>query len=179
MNTSTGANLMMESPDLSTGTEVAVPTRSPKIVRARAPRLVALSRTECTRLLARNYVGRLAYAFRDAVDIVPLHYAYADGWIYARTSPGQKLAKLRHNRWVAFEVDEIHGKFDWSSVVVHGAVYQLDREGSTESWEQALMVLQQKFPEAFTDQDPVPFRTAIFRIHVDAVSGRRATPTAR
>ena len=161
-------------------TEVAVPTGSPRLARARAPRLVALSRAECTRLLARNYVGRLAYAFRDAVDIVPLHYAYVDGWIYARTSPGQKLTKLRHNRWVAFEVDEIHGMFDWSSVVVHGALYLLDREsGVTETWEQAVTVLQDKFPGAFTDRDPVPFRTAIFRIHVDAVSGRRATPTTR
>jgi nitroimidazol reductase NimA-like FMN-containing flavoprotein (pyridoxamine 5'-phosphate oxidase superfamily) len=171
---------MIESPDHTTETDIAVRKSSPKIARARAPRLVALSRAECMRLLARNHVGRLAYAFRDAVDIVPLYYAYADGWIYARTSPGQKLAKLRHNRWVAFEVDELHGKFDWSSVVVHGALYLLEREsGVSETWEQAVTVLQGKFPEAFTDHDPVPFRTALFRIHVDAVSGRRATPTTR
>jgi nitroimidazol reductase NimA-like FMN-containing flavoprotein (pyridoxamine 5'-phosphate oxidase superfamily) len=141
---------------------------------------VALSRTECTRLLARNHVGRLAFAFRGSIDIVPIHYAYADGWIYARTSPGQKIAKLRHNRWVAFEVDEIHGMFMWASVVVHGALYLLDAESTiSETWERAVAILRDKFPGAFTDRDPVPFRTAIFRIHVDAVSGRRATPSTR
>ncbi|HET6700498.1 MAG TPA: pyridoxamine 5'-phosphate oxidase family protein, partial [Gemmatimonadaceae bacterium] len=173
MNTSTGANLMMESPDLSTGTDVAVPTRSPRIVRARAPRLVALSRTECTRLLARNYVGRLAYAFRDAVDIVPLHYAYVDGWIYARTSPGQKLAKLRHNRWVAFEVDEVRGVFDWTSVVVHGGLYVLSPDGpeaDASAWERAVELLRRLVPAAGTAFDPMPERTMVFRIHADEMT---------
>jgi hypothetical protein len=171
---------MIESPNLSTETEVSVPSGTPKPSRARAPRLVALSKTECTRLLARNHVGRLAYAFRDAVDIVPVYYAYDDGWIYVRTSPGQKIAKLRHNRWVAFEVDELYGLFHWSSVVVHGGLYLLDQESAaTEVWERAVTVLQKKFPDSFTERDPVPFRTTIFRIHLDAVSGRRATPTER
>lgn len=169
---------MLTSAD--TGTDVGNPLGSPKPPRVRAPRLVALSRTECTRLLARNHVGRLAYTYREAVDIVPVHYAYADGWIYARTSPGQKVTKLRHNRWVAFEVDEIHGTFQWTSVVVHGALYFLDEESTVrQTWERAVAILQEKFPDSFTDRDPVPFRTTIFRIHVDAVSGRRATPSTR
>jgi nitroimidazol reductase NimA-like FMN-containing flavoprotein (pyridoxamine 5'-phosphate oxidase superfamily) len=141
--------------------------------------MVALSRAQCTKLLGRNHVGRLAYTFRDAVDIVPIYYAYADGWIYARTSPGQKIAKLRHHRWVAFEVDEVYGIFDWSSVVVHGALYMLDPAAAvTETWESAVTILRRQFPGAFTDRDPVPFRSAIFRIHVDAVSGRQSTPAA-
>ena len=164
-------------------TEVEVPLRTlgtPKPTRTRSPRIVALSRAQCITLLGRNHVGRLAYSFRDAVDIVPLYYAYADDWIYARTSPGQKLAKLRHHRWVAFEVDEIYGMFDWSSVVIHGALYLLEPDAvATETWEHAVSVLQRTFPDAFTDRDPVPFRTAIFRVHVDAVTGRRATPANR
>jgi hypothetical protein len=42
-----------------------------------------------------------------------------------------------------------------------------------------MRILQDKFPGAFTDHDPVAFRMTIFRIHVDAVSGRRATPSTR
>lgn len=159
--------------------EAEVPSSTARTSRTRQPRTVPLSRVQCLKLLARNHVGRLAYTFRDAVDIVPLHYAYEDEWIYIRTS-GQKLAKLRHHRWVAFEVDEIFGMFDWSSVVVHGAVYLLDRSSVvTETWEVAVRTLQRRFPEAFTERDPAPFRTAVFRIHIDAVSGRRTTPAAR
>jgi nitroimidazol reductase NimA-like FMN-containing flavoprotein (pyridoxamine 5'-phosphate oxidase superfamily) len=151
-----------------------------KGLRTRVPRTVTLTHRQCEKLLARNHVGRLAYTFRDAVDIVPLHYAYADGWIYIRTAPGQKLAKLRHHRWVAFEVDEIFGMFDWSSVVVHGAVYLLDPDAVvTETWDSAVRAIQRKFPDAFTDRDPVPFRSAVFRIHIDVMTGRRTTPAPR
>ena len=75
-----------------------------------------LTREEIDALLTRNTVGRIAYAFKDRVDIEPVNYAYADGWIYGRTSPGSKLHTLSHNRWVAFEIDESRGVFDWSSV---------------------------------------------------------------
>ena len=171
---------MLKSADTSAGTEISVPSGTPTPSRVRSPRLVALSRAECTRLLARNQVGRLAYTFREAIDIVPIHYAYADGWIYARTSPGQKVTKLRHNRWVAFEVDEIHATYQWTSVVVRGGLYLLEQDSVVqETWDRAVAVLQEKFPGAFTVRDPVPFRTTIFRIHVDAVSGRRATPSTR
>jgi len=171
---------MIESPEAPSEADVSVPLGPPRPTRARTPRTVTMSRADCIRLMARNHVGRLAYTYRDAVDIVPIYYAYDDGWIYARTSPGQKIAKLRHNRWVAFEVDEIYGMFHWSSVVVHGGLYLLDADTTAaETWEQAVMALQKKFPGAFTQRDPVPFRSTIFRIHLDEVSGRRATPTTR
>src|ERR1700674_3988756 len=77
----------------------------------------------CETILARNTVGRVAFSLRDHVDIEPLHYVLVDGWLYGRTSRGSKLATVARNRWVAFEVDEIDGPFDWRSVVVHGAWY--------------------------------------------------------
>jgi nitroimidazol reductase NimA-like FMN-containing flavoprotein (pyridoxamine 5'-phosphate oxidase superfamily) len=171
---------MIESPEMTSDSDVPVPSGPPKIARTRSPRVVTLTDAQCRKLLSRNYVGRLAYTFRDAVDIVPIHYAYEKGWIYARTSPGQKLTKLRHNRWVAFEVDEVYGMLDWSSVVVRGALYVLDStSATTDVLEAAIATLRKRFPTAFTDQDPVSFRTALFRIHVDAITGRRATPACR
>jgi hypothetical protein len=94
------------------------------------PHFRALTRTECEELLGRNNVGRIAFSFHDRVDIEPLHYVYADGWIYGRTSAGTKIATLEHHRWVAFEVDEHQGLFDWRSVVVKGAFYELEADGN-------------------------------------------------
>ena len=67
--------------------------------------------------------------------------------------------------------------------IVDGVVQRVLREREadpllnvvTETWETAVRVLQRRFPDAFTERDPVPFRTAVFRIHVDSVSGRRTT----
>lgn len=134
-----------------------------------------LSRAESEEVLARNHVGRIAYSFRDRVDIEPIHYVYHDGWIYGRTQPGTKLTVVRHNYWVAFEVDEVEELFGWRSVVVRGGFYILTDEGTPHSRalrEQAIAQVRRLIPTAFTPQDPVPFRNILFRIAVQEIEGR-------
>src|SRR5215213_4831308 len=89
-----------------------------------------LSRQENEALLTRNQVGRIAFAFHDSVDIRPIHYVFDEKWIFGRTSPGDKLVTLRHNQWIAFEVDEVRGPLDWQSAVVRGTFYPLAPEGT-------------------------------------------------
>lgn len=148
------------------------------MMRTHIPQFEELDRAQMEALLARNHVGRIAYSFRDRVDIEPLHYVYDDGWLYGRTEPGSKVATLEHHHWVAFEVDEVESILSWRSVVVHGAFYPLSGDGSpTEqrAYEQALAALRQLVPETLRAEDPVPFRTVVFRIAVDTMSGRAAT----
>lgn len=142
-----------------------------------APDIRAIDRAGIDAILERNRVGRIAFSFRDRVDVQPIHYVFHDGWIYGRTSAGAKLRTLLHNCWVAFEVDEIEGLFRWRSVVAHGACYVLDPEGSPrerEAYERAVELLRGLLPETLTAADPVAFRSTIFRIHVDEVTGREA-----
>ena len=147
------------------------------------PSFSALGPAACREILERNHVGRIAFSFHDRVDIEPIHYVYADGWIYGRTTPGAKLVTLQHHRWVAFEVDEVEGLFSWQSVVVHGAVYFL--EPSTErtqddeasvAYEAAVAYLRRIIPAGLQHNDPTPERTIIFRIHTSEISGRQAIP---
>ena len=143
-----------------------------------APSFRALDEAECRAILSRNHVGRIAYSFHDRVDIEPIHYVCDGGWIYARTSPGTKLATLSHHRWVAFEVDEVDGPLDWRSVVVHGTVYWLTSTSSTESTRDAdasLALFRTFLPETLTKDDPTPFRTVLFRLSVSEITGRGAS----
>lgn len=145
---------------------------------AATPRFTTLDRSECEAVLARNTVGRIVYSFRDRVGIEPIHYVFADGCLYGRTSPGSKLETLRRSRWVSFEVDEVDGTFEWRSVVVRGAFYPLSPDGpelEARAWERAIDVLRSLIPETGTGADPVPFRMVVFRIFVDEISGRSAT----
>jgi nitroimidazol reductase NimA-like FMN-containing flavoprotein (pyridoxamine 5'-phosphate oxidase superfamily) len=137
----------------------------------------ALDASEMSAVLARNHVGRLAYTFHDHVDIVPVHYVYSDGWIYGRTSPGEKLVTLAHHKWVAFEVDEVQGLYEWRSVVVRGGFYTLS--GDDEAWNHALALIRRLVPEALTDEDPAPFRTVLFRIAVQESTGREGVAPQR
>ncbi|MEY3701420.1 MAG: hypothetical protein RI891_712 [Gemmatimonadota bacterium] len=142
------------------------------------PHFRELTREESLALLARNQVGRLAFAYRDRIDIEPLHYTYADGWLYGRTTPGAKLEAIAHHRWVAFEVDEIEARFDWRSVVVKGAIYLLRADGSDAEraqYAEGVTRVRAVVPEAFTPDDPLPERAILFRIHIDDLTGRAAT----
>lgn len=141
------------------------------------PRFRELDRRACEAILAKHSVGRLAFALHDRVDIAPLHYALVDGWIYGRTSLGAKLNSVAHNRWVAFEVDEVDGPFDWRSVVVHGAWYHWDSAPPAEqaTWERGIEALRRLVPGTLEASDPVPFRTVVFRVHLAEVTGRECT----
>ena len=142
------------------------------------PEIRALTGEECEAMLDRHQVGRLAYAFGPRVDIIPIHYVRDGAWLYGRTSPGGKIDAWIRSRWIAFEIDEVRGVFDWRSVVVHGGLYIIDADGSeeaAETLEHAIEVLRRLIPETGTERDPVPERGIIFRIHLDEVEGCTAT----
>ncbi len=144
---------------------------------SRRPVFRELDHTACEAVLARNAVGRVAYPVHDGVDITPVHYAYVDGWIYGRTSPGAKLNAIPLTPRVAFEVDEVRGLFDWRSVVARGPFYTLV-EGTDPhqmvDWQPGVQALERLLPGTFTPEDPVSFRTVVFRIHAVDITGREA-----
>ncbi len=142
------------------------------------PRFRTLSREECTAILVRNHVGRIAYVVGSRVDIVPLNYVYHGGWLFGRTSPGSRLAAADAT-WapVAFEVDEVEELFRWRSVVVHGGFYTMVDDGEVlhdEEWWRGVQLLRTLIPETFSGGDPAAFRTVVFRMGVQEVTGRKA-----
>jgi len=64
-----------------------------------------LSEAECRQLLARHTLGRVGLTNGGLPLILPVHYAYDDGVIGFRTSPGTKLRAAANGDVLAFEVD--------------------------------------------------------------------------
>jgi nitroimidazol reductase NimA-like FMN-containing flavoprotein (pyridoxamine 5'-phosphate oxidase superfamily) len=142
-----------------------------------APTFHDLDASEVSALLARNHIGRIAYSFHDRVDIEPISYVFADGGIYMRTAPGSKLLTLAHVPWVAFEVDEVRGPFDWRSVVAHGTVYMLHDGGSAAdraTYRRAVERLRELTPNALDHDDPVPMRRVVVKLYPASLVGREA-----
>jgi nitroimidazol reductase NimA-like FMN-containing flavoprotein (pyridoxamine 5'-phosphate oxidase superfamily) len=139
-----------------------------------------LTDQEIEALLKRHHVGRLAFTYRDRVDVEPIHFVYADGAVYGRTEPGSKLTALLRHPWVALEVDEVDGLFDWRSVVVKGTAY-LVYQGSapvlTDRYDRAVAALRTLMPDALTEDDPVAARSVLFRLHIHEKHGRAAKPS--
>lgn len=138
----------------------------------RIPVIRSLSGDETQSLLVRNNVGRIAFAFKDRVDIEPVHFVYAAPWIFGRTSPGAKLLTLAHNQWCAFETDEVRGLCDWESVVVKGPFSPQNSPMASWNYSAALAALRSLQPSTFTVDDPTPYRDVVFAIHASEISGR-------
>jgi nitroimidazol reductase NimA-like FMN-containing flavoprotein (pyridoxamine 5'-phosphate oxidase superfamily) len=145
-----------------------------------APLFSVLGRKASEEILARNSVGRIAFALHDRVSIVPIHYMYESGWIYGRTAAGGKLREILRNRRIAFEVDEHTDLFEWRSVVVRGPLYLIEPDAVRSDRRihtKAVSLIRHLVPAALTDSDPVPFRNQLFRIRVAEVSGRASGAT--
>ena len=145
---------------------------------AKAPEFFVLTPSDCTKVLARNHVGRLAYRSGPTIDIEPVGYVASKDWLFMRSAYGAKLEALAHDPFVAFEVDEIDGPFDWQSVVAHGTIYLLPRQGAPidqRQFERALSALRGAMPSVLTANDPVPERQTVYGLHIDRLTGRMAT----
>jgi uncharacterized protein len=128
-------------------------------------------------LLAKHHVGSMAIGFHDRVTITLVNYVYANRWIYGRMEDGPDLAALRHHQWVAFELSEVSGIYDWRAVTVHGSVQLLSDGPSpreTEEFHHALALLRAAVPAVLTPRDPMPQRVQLFRVHVDELVGRQS-----
>lgn len=147
------------------------------MTRTQLPEFFEPSREDAMALLRRHHVGRLAFSFRDRVDIEPISYVFADGYLWGRTAPGAKLTTVMHHPWVALQVDEIEGPFNWQSVVVRGTLYFLADEGAErarESYARAVELIRSLDPRALTPDDNAPDRVVLFRIFADEITARAA-----
>ena len=76
----------------------------------------------------------------------------------------------------------LEGPLDWRSVVAHGSFRVLESGGSesdAELYARALRLLRAMDPAMGTAGDAVSFRTAIFGVHLDEISGRQARSRRR
>ena len=141
-----------------------------------------LSAAQCNAIVTENRLARLACALDNQPYLVPIFYAYADGFAYAFTMPGRKLETMRANTSVALLVEQEGESRGWQSVVAEGRFEELpDRIGHKLQRDRAWSLLSKHVDwwepgalkpvlQAVADHSPHVF----FRIHVERMSGRGA-----
>jgi nitroimidazol reductase NimA-like FMN-containing flavoprotein (pyridoxamine 5'-phosphate oxidase superfamily) len=78
-------------------------------------------------LLRSALVGRVACCRHDDARpyLVPIAYGYDGESIYAISGPGRKIAIMREQPMVSFEVDEATAEDRWSSVIADGEFQEI------------------------------------------------------
>lgn len=98
--------------------------------------LQILDESECRRLIEPGGIGRLAFAGRYELTVLPVNYKVHDGTILFRTAHDSAMEEdlrtgIAHAEFrVAFEVDEfdMQAREGWS-VLVQGPAHHLDSAG--------------------------------------------------
>jgi nitroimidazol reductase NimA-like FMN-containing flavoprotein (pyridoxamine 5'-phosphate oxidase superfamily) len=130
-----------------------------------------LTREESEEFLRRQVVGRIGCHADGRTYVVPVIYVWDDGCAYVQSVDGRKIAMMRANAEVCFEVDEYEpDSGSWHSVIVEGTYEELDPTGA----EKALALLVQRLGRS-RDRDPrrSPRTPVAFRIRARSLSGRR------
>ena len=112
---------------------------------------------------------------------MPVIYVWADGCVYVQSIEGRKIAMMRAQPHVCFEVDEYEPDGSWRSVILEGTYEELEG-GRAEA---ALALLVQRFhgsasrryaSRRFDRRAPVAFRNPLHERHRTPGSPRRRRP---
>jgi len=148
-------------------------------------RIVPISQKECSELLQRVSIGRLACSLKDQPYVVPVAFSYEPDCIYIFSTVGKKIEWMRQNSKVCLQADEIGHGSNWASVVVTGTYLELQEMHYASLREHAKELLAQHsgrwrtpLAERREKISDLAVETVFFRIDITSMSGMRAIPEA-
>ena len=71
-------------------------------------------------ILRHQIIGHIGCQANDTVYVVPISFAYKDGFIYAHTKEGMKINMMRQNPKVCFETYNMENMGNWQCVIAWG-----------------------------------------------------------
>jgi uncharacterized protein len=140
-----------------------------------------MTERECRAMLARTNVARLACARENQPYIVPIRVDLEDEFLYGYATQGQKIEWMRENPLVCLEVDELISQSEWASVLVFGHYEELPNTPQFHGPRSVAERLFQRHP-MWWEPAAVPLTAheqrarIVFRIQINRLTGRRATP---
>ena len=147
-----------------------------------------MTRAESERALEKATLGRLGCARDNQPYVVPIYFAYDHeqlySCVYGFATLGQKIEWMRSNPLVCLEIDERVSHDEWMSVLVYGRYEELsDTPEHAAARSQAHSLLERRamwwepaYVAAEHQSKEHLFAPIYYQIHIDEITGHRATP---
>lgn len=84
-----------------------------------------LDKSQIEDFLKSEMIGRIGCHSDGRVYVVPVTYAYENGYIYGHTKDGLKIHIMRNNPNVCFEIDWMKDIKNWKSVIIYGTFEEI------------------------------------------------------
>ena len=137
--------------------------------------LGTLDSQQIEHLLHAEVVGRIGCHAGGRTYVVPVTYAYDGAAVYCHSAEGLKLAMMRQNDAVCFEVDRMESMVNWRSVIASGTFEELHGEAA----QLGLTLLIRRLAPVLTSEtapthraDTVARTAVVFRIVLGEKTGR-------
>jgi uncharacterized protein len=145
--------------------------------------LGSLTPEQIIHVLQSQTIGRIGCCAKGEVYVVPVTYAYSEGYIYAHSQEGRKISMMRENPNVCFEVEAVENMANWRSVIVWGKYEELRSENERQT---GMQILVNRFMPLVTSATVMPShgtahppevvekgkRAVVYRIKIDEPTGR-------
>jgi nitroimidazol reductase NimA-like FMN-containing flavoprotein (pyridoxamine 5'-phosphate oxidase superfamily) len=140
-----------------------------------------LNPDEVETLLSSEMIGRIGCSANGITYVVPITYAYEDGYIYGHSKEGMKIQMMRLNPMVCFEIDKMDDFENWQSVVTWGRYEELkghDQKMGLQKIISRLAIRQSSetskphVPEDAYQNNAGPYKAIIYRIKLLEKSGK-------
>lgn len=143
--------------------------------------ITTLTRDDCILFLSSQSLGRLACTKDGVPHVTPIFFVCHEPNIYSFSTVGKKIEWLRNNPVACLQVDKITSPQEWTSVIVTGRYDELKEPNPLR--ETAHTLLQNRriwwepgYARTVTNTGERPLEPLYFRLSMDEVSGRKASP---
>ncbi len=144
-----------------------------------------LDEKESINLLTNNYIGQLAYIYKDRPFVVPITY-YFDGkdiFVVGYSTEGHKTMAMRKNNKVSLQVSEIKDIDNWVSILAHGLFEEITGSDAkrylhdfTTKIKAIILKKEDKelnFIQDFSCKTDTKELPVVFKITVDEITGKK------
>lgn len=114
--------------------------------------LGTLTPDQVVRVLHHGMIGRIGCHADGETYVVPVTYVYDGDAVYGHTGEGRKVAMMRKNPVVCFEVDEMDNLSNWRSVIATGRYEELHGEDAG----RCMQLLVDRFLPLMTSESATP-----------------------
>lgn len=148
-----------------------------------------MSENDCFKALAPARLGRLACSHDNQPYVVPIYFIYEGpyhyGCLYCFATLGQKIEWMRSNPLVCVELGEMENSEEWTSILIFGRYEELPDTPAgklARLHAQGLLQVHGSWWEPgaasyIHRNHDRPLTPIFYRIHIDRITGRRATPS--